>query len=122
MTTGEMMLAQIESFHRATKAIQNNDMAQLRMAIQDNENLVYRHSPQDEKKTLLHIAVECGNAEAIKMLMDCGADVNAHTNFWLTPLDMATAQEVKALLRLYGAQPGPMSSVNNSFYNLGETM
>lgn len=40
-----------------------------------------------EKKTMLIVACEVGNADAIKYLLSCGADVNKSTAGHLTPLE-----------------------------------
>jgi ankyrin repeat protein len=48
----------------------------------------------------LHLAVEGGHAEAVELLLDMGADVNARTRRGATPLQMAEAMGYEAIAQL----------------------
>jgi len=54
--------------------------------------------------TPLHSAARNGHASVARFLMAHGADANARTEANRTPLDVATAADMKVLLRSHGAK------------------
>jgi ankyrin repeat protein len=54
--------------------------------------------------TALHVAVEKGGKEVVKLLLAKDAEVNLEDRKGKTPLDYAETEEMKELLRRYGAE------------------
>ncbi len=60
----------------------------------------------DEGNTALHLAVAAGHAEAARLLIEAGADIDARNGLQATPLHLAAANgdmELLAMLRAQGA-------------------
>ena len=77
------------------QAIRNNDLAGLKAAFAKGANVNARDS---RDTTLLMYAASSGSAEAVKLLLDSGADVNAKNQFANTALTLAADQPEKARL------------------------
>ena len=77
------------------QAIRNNDLAGLKAAFAKGANVNARDS---RDTTLLMYAASSGSAEAVKLLLDSGADVNAKNQFVNTALTLAADQPEKARL------------------------
>jgi len=56
--------------------------------------------------TPLHLAARNGQVLVVKFLIAKGAKLNAKDNEGRTPLDLAETEEMRELLRGYGAKPG----------------
>ncbi len=92
-----------QDLHEAAKT---GDIEQLKRILSENPALV--NSPDKDKMTPLHHAVDTGNLEAASLLIKMGADVNAVNFKKETPLHIAAykgnADAVKLLLK-HGADP-----------------
>ena len=66
------------------KAASTGDLATLQAQIAQDKDLVNQHSGKDGK-TALHIAVMNGKVEAVKILLNNGADPNARDFYCRTP-------------------------------------
>lgn len=53
------------------------------------DNPIIAHIQDCEKRTALHAAAFCGEAEITELLLINGARVNSKDNKWLTPLHRA---------------------------------
>ena len=53
------------------------------------------HSTSDSGQTPLHIASECGNLEAVKILLDHGASGEAQCHELETPMHLAAGKGLK---------------------------
>ena len=56
--------------------------------------------------TPLHAAVQHGQAETVRMLLDCGADANARADSGQTPLHLCADTGIAKILVDAGAEPG----------------
>lgn len=78
-------------FNRVLEAIESStatgDTAEVELLIKEDPRVV--NSTDKVGVTLLHIAADCGHAEAAKLLISHGAAVNARTTFGSTPLKFA---------------------------------
>ena len=72
----------------AAGLIKSKDADKLEWILKLQKNLVY-HQYRYQKDTLLHIASENNNTEALELLIKYGADVSARTNGGHTVLDTA---------------------------------
>ena len=66
------------------------------------------HVKTNDGRTVLHRAVEKGNKEIVQLLLANGADVNECIRglFCYRYLDLVKAEELRQLLKKYGAKPG----------------
>lgn len=62
------------------------------------------NAKDNHNQTALHRAATFGNKELAELLLAKSAEVNAQDNNGKTPLDLAKTDELKALLRKYGAK------------------
>mmetsp|Transcript_82166 Transcript_82166/g.129402 ORF Transcript_82166/g.129402 Transcript_82166/m.129402 type:complete len:643 (+) Transcript_82166:44-1972(+) len=64
--------------------------------------------------TALHQAASAGHSDAVTYLLECSADVTLKTNDGKTPLDVATTDIVKSLLKTAESQPLACTEVGSS--------
>jgi ankyrin repeat protein len=81
-------------------AISENDYERARDAIRDGADL----NPKDAELPPLHQAVALGYIRIVKLLLDNGANPNLRTEDGRVPLDFATDDEIRELLKEYGAK------------------
>jgi ankyrin repeat protein len=60
----------------------------------------------DEKRTPLHLACAANRLDAVRFLLENGADVNALNHSYNTPMDFAVQPAIINLLRRYGGVDG----------------
>ncbi|XP_069683561.1 uncharacterized protein [Periplaneta americana] len=65
------------------------------------------NSKNREGWTALHAAVDRNDTEAVRLLLDYGADINAITNDGTLPLNVAKIEAIKSLLISQGGQSNP---------------
>jgi len=56
--------------------------------------------------TILHLGVSVGNIQVVRLLLEHGADVNAHDKSGRAPFQLTDQQEILELLSKYGAKSG----------------
>jgi ankyrin repeat protein len=78
-----------------------NDPAMLELLVKNGANI---KKTMHERQTPLHNTVGKSILELAKVLMQNGADVNARDGGGYTPLDCADTDEMKSLLKSYGAK------------------
>ncbi|HUT53117.1 MAG TPA: ankyrin repeat domain-containing protein [bacterium] len=94
-----------DSLELLMKAASTGDLATLQAQIVQSADLVNTHSGKDGK-TALHIAVMNGKVEAVKILLNHGADPNARDFYCKTPYYYARVSYrpvISRLLRERGA-------------------
>lgn len=75
----------VVSLHHAARS---GDLASLRAHLCD----AAPHDRDPEGATPLHLAVQFGQAPAVRLLLEAGASANARRGRWLRPLHVAAAQ------------------------------
>lgn len=96
-------------------SIANNDAEEVKRL-----KIVPRNANTKEKKnglTALHVAVETGNIEIVKMLLNAGAKVNAKSKSKQTPLSMIDGDATPELVRLLVERGADVNAQNDE----GET-
>lgn len=97
------------NLHRAL----DRGYTQLAKSILRNEtNLDKINLPNAQGKTALHIAVQKGNKEIVKILLDKKADLNIRDHQGKTPLDYTDAREIKTLLSSSSQNKGSQHQSN----------
>lgn len=99
------------------KRIRERKMSNIHSAVQEYcflyENILnsIRNGTDINKKilgeTALHVATRLGNRDAVRILLNCDADINARNEDNLTPLDLAIITRnprVETLLKQAGAR------------------
>ncbi|MBN2587341.1 MAG: PQQ-binding-like beta-propeller repeat protein [Candidatus Fermentibacteraceae bacterium] len=84
-------------------AVCSNQIAEVQRLIESGEDVDWRG---DNGLTVLFIAVAIGDPELVRVLLDCGADVNTVSTDGQTPLDLALTEEIRAILIAAGARSG----------------
>ncbi len=111
---GDDQPAKVEFTNGSTEAhlaVQENDTRTLLSLISKKEDLV--HAKDENGWTPLHEAARAGSIEAVKMLIEKGADVNAKTGYGQTALYLATTTHgddhpiIELLTELGGLFEGP---------------
>lgn len=86
---------------------ENNDLISFQKLIQNpNFNI---NKPGSNKWTYLHRAVHFDCYEMVKYLVENGADVNAQTNIYLTPLHLCENEDIFHMLIKHGADINALS-------------
>ena len=81
-------------------AAHHNDLVAIRTIFANQGAWREPHKPGTNNATPLHWAAGCGHADAVTLLLQNGADVNAKNIFGRTPLDNAALHGHIAVVRL----------------------
>jgi ankyrin repeat protein len=98
-----------QTFRIAVKMIEDGDIADLRDLLQD----IDISTTESRKRTLVHMAAKADNAQAIRLLLDLGADIAAEDYRRNTPLHLACDAAAVRASQLLLSTSAPIDARNS---------